>query len=90
LISALTIRNIGVISSAELQLSSGFTALTGETGAGKTMVLTALGLLMGERADAGRVRTGEKQLFVEGFSLRVALNSKTKRSQKSLRSWAPK
>ena len=66
MISALTIRNIGVISSAELQLGPGFTALTGETGAGKTMVLTALGLLMGERADAGRVRTGEKQLFVEG------------------------
>ena len=66
MISALSIRNIGVISSAQLQLGSGFTALTGETGAGKTMVLTALGLLMGERADAGRVRTGEKQLFVEG------------------------
>lgn len=66
MISALTIRNIGVISSAQLQLGPGFTALTGETGAGKTMVLTALGLLMGERADAGRVRTGEKQLFVEG------------------------
>lgn len=66
MISSLTIRNIGVISSAELELSPGFTALTGETGAGKTMVLTALGLLMGERADASRVRTGEKQLFVEG------------------------
>lgn len=66
MISSLTIRNIGVISSAELQLGKGFTALTGETGAGKTMVLTALGLLMGERADTGRVRTGEKQLFVEG------------------------
>lgn len=66
LISSLTIRNIGVISSAELQLGRGFTALTGETGAGKTMVLTALGLLMGDRADTGRVRTGEKQLFVEG------------------------
>lgn len=66
MISSLTIRNIGVISSAELELSPGFTALTGETGAGKTMVLTALGLLMGERADATRVRTGEKQLFVEG------------------------
>ena len=66
LISSLTIRNIGVISSAELQLGKGFTALTGETGAGKTMVLTALGLLMGDRADTGRVRTGEKQLFVEG------------------------
>jgi DNA repair protein RecN (Recombination protein N) len=66
LISSLTIRNIGVISSAELQLGQGLTALTGETGAGKTMVLTALGLLMGDRADTGRVRTGEKQLFVEG------------------------
>ena len=66
MISSLTIRNIGVISSAELELSSGLTALTGETGAGKTMVLTALGLLMGDRADATRVRTGEKQLFVEG------------------------
>ena len=66
MISSLTIRNIGVISSAELQLGKGFTALTGETGAGKTMVLTALGLLMGERADTGRVRTGEKQLYVEG------------------------
>jgi DNA repair protein RecN (Recombination protein N) len=66
LISSLTIRNIGVISSAELELSPGLTALTGETGAGKTMVLTALGLLMGDRADATMVRTGEKQLFVEG------------------------
>jgi DNA repair protein RecN (Recombination protein N) len=66
LISSLTIRNIGVISSAELELFPGLTALTGETGAGKTMVLTALGLLMGDRADATMVRTGEKQLFVEG------------------------
>ena len=66
MISSLTIRNIGVISSAELELSPGLTALTGETGAGKTMVLTALGLLMGDRADATMVRTGEKQLFVEG------------------------
>jgi DNA repair protein RecN (Recombination protein N) len=66
LISALTIRNIGVISTAQLELDPGFTALTGETGAGKTMVLTALGLLMGQRADAGRVRNGESQLFVEG------------------------
>ena len=66
MIQSLGIRNIGVISSAELELGSGLIALTGETGAGKTMVLTALGLLMGERADASRVRTGERQLFVEG------------------------
>lgn len=66
MIESLSIRSIGVISSANLELAPGFTALTGETGAGKTMVLTALGLLLGERADSTSVRTGEKQLFVEG------------------------
>jgi DNA repair protein RecN (Recombination protein N) len=66
LIESLSIRSIGVISSANLELAPGFTALTGETGAGKTMVLTALGLLLGERADSTSVRTGERQLFVEG------------------------
>ena len=66
MIESLSIRSIGVISSANLELAPGFTALTGETGAGKTMVLTALGLLLGERADSTSVRTGEKQLFVRG------------------------
>lgn len=66
MIESLSIRSIGVISSANLELAPGFTALTGETGAGKTMVLTALGLLLGERADSSSVRTGDKQLFVEG------------------------
>ena len=66
MIESLSIRSIGVISSANLELAPGFTALTGETGAGKTMVLSALGLLLGERADSSSVRTGEKQLFVEG------------------------
>ena len=66
MIESLSIRSIGVISSANLELAPGFTALTGETGAGKTMVLTALGLLLGERADSTSVRTGAKQLFVEG------------------------
>ena len=66
MIESIGIRNLGVIESAQLQLSSGFTALTGETGAGKTMVLNALGLLIGARADSGQVRTGQAQLFVEG------------------------
>jgi DNA repair protein RecN (Recombination protein N) len=66
LIEALSIRSIGVIKSAALELGPGFTALTGETGAGKTMVLTALGLLLGERADSAAVRSGEEMLFVEG------------------------
>jgi DNA repair protein RecN (Recombination protein N) len=65
-IASLGIRNIGVISSANLEFGPGFTALTGETGAGKTMVLTALGLLLGARADSSTVRRGSQQLLVEG------------------------
>ena len=66
MIEAIGIRNLGVIESAQLELKSGFTALTGETGAGKTMVLNALSLLLGGRADSSSVRTGQQQLFVEG------------------------
>jgi len=65
-IEAIGIRNLGVIESAQLELKPGFTALTGETGAGKTMVLNALSLLLGGRADSSSVRTGQSQLFVEG------------------------
>ena len=66
MIEAIGIRNLGVIESAQLELQPGFTALTGETGAGKTMVLNALALLLGGRADSSAVRTGQSQLFVEG------------------------
>ncbi|MFT2816862.1 DNA repair protein RecN [Leifsonia sp. A12D58] len=66
MIEELTIRDLGVIAEATLPLGPGFTAVTGETGAGKTMVVTALGLLLGERADAGRVRQGQAQSWVEG------------------------
>ena len=66
LIESISIRNLGVIEHASLEFGRGFTALTGETGAGKTMVLTALGLLLGGRADSASVRSGASQLFVEG------------------------
>ncbi len=66
MIESISIRNLGVISEAELEFGQGFTALTGETGAGKTMVLTALNLLLGGRADSGSIRTGETQLQVSG------------------------
>ncbi len=60
------IRALGVISDAVLELDPGLTVVTGETGAGKTMVVTGLGLLLGGRADAGAVRTGASQAVVEG------------------------
>ena len=60
------ITGLGVIDDAMLELSPGFTVVTGETGAGKTMVVTGLGLLFGGRADPSRVRPGEQRAAVEG------------------------
>ena len=66
MIESLHIEDLGVIEQADLLLSPGLTALTGETGAGKTMVLTSLGLLLGQRAEATIVRTGAERALVEG------------------------
>jgi DNA repair protein RecN (Recombination protein N) len=60
------IRGVGVIDDAVLDLSPGLNVLTGETGAGKTMVVSGLGLLLGERADSGLVRNGSSSALVEG------------------------
>ncbi len=66
MLEELRINALGVIEESVLELGPGFTAITGETGAGKTMVVTALGLLMGGRADSGAVRTGAPHARVEG------------------------
>ncbi|HLU72939.1 MAG TPA: DNA repair protein RecN [Nonomuraea sp.] len=60
------IQGLGVIDEAVLELSPGFNVVTGETGAGKTMVVTGLGLLFGGRADPSRVRPGADRATVEG------------------------
>ncbi|MHB1067954.1 MAG: AAA family ATPase, partial [Candidatus Nanopelagicales bacterium] len=66
MISELRIRGLGVIGEAEVSFGPGLTVVTGETGAGKTMVLTGLGLIMGEKADAGVVRSGAPRAEVDG------------------------
>ncbi|HEY0117357.1 MAG TPA: DNA repair protein RecN [Cellulomonas sp.] len=66
MIEELRIDDLGVIERAHVRLGPGLTVLTGETGAGKTMVLTALALLLGAKADPGTVRTGAKVAAVEG------------------------
>lgn len=66
MIESLHIEDLGVIEEADLVLSPGLTALTGETGAGKTMVLTSLGLLLGQRAESTIVRAGAERALVEG------------------------
>lgn len=66
MIEEIYIRDLGVIQEARLPFGPGLTVLTGETGAGKTMVLSALGLLLGERSDTSTIRRGQDQAFVEG------------------------
>ncbi len=66
MIEEISIRDLGVIADAKLEFGPGLTVLTGETGAGKTMVLTALGLLLGERSDSSAIRQGQELAFVEG------------------------
>lgn len=66
MIEEMRLRDLGVIAEATLPIGPGFTAITGETGAGKTMVVTGLGLLLGQRADSGAVRSGATQATVDG------------------------
>jgi DNA repair protein RecN (Recombination protein N) len=61
----LRIKNLGVIRDAVLDFSPGFTVLTGETGAGKTMVFRSLGLLFGGKSDSSMISTGADQATVE-------------------------
>jgi DNA repair protein RecN (Recombination protein N) len=66
----ITIRSIGVIDSSTLEISKGLTVLSGETGAGKTMILTALNLILGGKADSSLVRKGAERLVASGrFSI---------------------
>ncbi|MFT0763137.1 DNA repair protein RecN [Actinomyces sp. F1_1611] len=67
MIEELRIKGLGVIDEAHLELSPGFTVITGETGAGKTMVLTSLRLLLGEKGDGALVRTGHPQIEIDAI-----------------------
>jgi len=66
MIEELRISRLGVIEEAVLELDAGLTVVTGETGAGKTMVVSGLGLLFGGRADSGLVRAGAARAAVDG------------------------
>ena len=72
MIDEIQVENLALIRKATLEPARGLTVLTGETGAGKTALLSALKLLMGERADKGSVRDGEDALVVSGRFFGVA------------------
>jgi DNA repair protein RecN (Recombination protein N) len=64
-LSLLRIRNLALVEDLEWQLGPGFTAITGETGAGKSIIIGALQLLLGERTDKSLIRTGAEWCTVE-------------------------
>ncbi len=66
MLSSLHIENLAVIKSIDIDLSAGFMALTGETGAGKSIIIDSIGLLLGEKADKELIRTGESSAMVSG------------------------
>jgi DNA repair protein RecN (Recombination protein N) len=66
MLEEIRIGSLGVIEASTLELGPGLTVITGETGAGKTMIVTALGLLLGGRSDSGAVRSGARTARVEG------------------------
>lgn len=71
MLAELRIAGLGVIAETSVDFAPGMTALTGETGAGKTMVVTSLGMLLGGRSDAGTVRQGSARAVVEGRFLDI-------------------
>ncbi len=79
------LRGLGVIADAVLELGPGLTVVTGETGAGKTMVVTGLGLLMGGKADPASVRKGHGTATVEG---RVLVDPQGPRAQRAVEAGA--
>ena len=66
MLERLSVRGLGIISTVELEFNGGFTVLTGETGAGKSLLVESLKLLGGQRAQSDMVRTGDDRLRVEG------------------------
>jgi len=77
MLQSLHIRDFAIIDDLEIELSPGMSALTGETGAGKSILLDALGLLLGDRADAGSVRHGRERADISAsFDLRTARDAR--------------
>src|SRR5438094_5163373 len=66
MLTELRIKNFAIIESLSLPLARGFNVLSGETGAGKSIIVGALGLLLGERASTDLIRTGADRATVEG------------------------
>ena len=66
MLRSLTLKNLAIIDNIQIDFDNGMTVLTGETGAGKSLIIDAIGLLFGDRASSDLVRTGENKTVIEG------------------------
>ena len=69
------VKNFAIIDNINIDFSNGFTAITGETGAGKSLLIDAIGLLLGDRASSTMVRNGESKAIVEGVFTDLSSNT---------------
>ncbi|MCK5907846.1 MAG: AAA family ATPase, partial [Flavobacteriales bacterium] len=67
MIKSLTIDNFALIDNLNVKFESGLSIITGETGAGKSIILGALGLILGQRADSKSLRSDERKCVIEGY-----------------------
>jgi DNA repair protein RecN (Recombination protein N) len=76
MLRSLNIRDFVIVDTLDIDLESGFTVLTGETGAGKSILLDALALVLGERADASQIREGKNKAEISAiFALQGQLQT---------------
>lgn len=66
MLQSLQVKNFAIIDNINIEFNNGFTAITGETGAGKSLLIDAIGLLLGDKASASMIRTGEAKAIIEG------------------------
>ena len=76
MLSNLRVKNFAIIDNITVDFENGFTVLTGETGAGKSLIIDAIGLLFGDRSSTSVVRSGESKAIVEGVFESLSQNTK--------------
>lgn len=84
MLKSLYIKNYALIDSLEIDFEQGFSVITGETGAGKSIILGALGLILGQRADAKTIKMGKSKCIIEGTFNIAAYDLKTFFSEKEI------
>ena len=77
MLQKLTVKNFAIIDNISIDFKEGFTSITGETGAGKSLLIDAINILLGERASTSMIRTGEQKASIEGLFVNISEDTKS-------------